>query len=96
MLGTKHKLYEKKLNAEVRSDEGSYQHPYKQNMAAIIPTLSGDLFHTMTELPEFSRFLTIPEPIIPGPRNPNFSAEGRMFFSFSVCDTLSTSSGGVI
>ena len=65
-------------------------------MAAISPTLSGDLFHTMTEWPEFSRFLTIPEPIIPRPRNPNFSAEGRMFFSFSVCDTLSTSSGGVI
>jgi hypothetical protein len=50
----------------------------------------------MTAWPEFSRFLTIPEPIIPRPRNPNFSAEGRMFFSFSVCDTLSTSNGGVI
>jgi hypothetical protein len=50
----------------------------------------------MTEWPEFRRFLTIPEPIIPRPRNPNFSAEGRMFFSFSVCDTLSTSNGGVI
>lgn len=59
-------------------------------------TLSGDLFHTITEWPELRRFLTIPEPIIPRPRNPNLSAEGSMFFCFNVCDTLSTSKGGVI
>jgi hypothetical protein len=50
----------------------------------------------MTEWPELRRFFTIPDPIIPRPRNPNLSADGNMFFCFSVCETLSTSKGGVI
>jgi hypothetical protein len=50
----------------------------------------------MTEWPELRRFFTMPDPIIPRPRNPNLSADGSMFFCFSVCETLSTSKGGVI
>jgi hypothetical protein len=32
---------------------------------------------------------------MPSPRKPNFKFEGRMFFSFRVCDIVSTSKGGV-
>jgi hypothetical protein len=67
-----------------------------QQESAVGLTLSGDLFQTMTEWPELRRFFTIPDPMIPRPRNPNLSADGSMFFCFSVCETLSTSKGGVI
>lgn len=52
-------------------------------------------FQTITECPELRRFLTIPEPIMPSPRKPNFNCEGRMFFSLRVLETFSRSSGGV-
>lgn len=58
-------------------------------------TLSDVRFQTITECPEFSRFLTMPEPIIPSPKKPNFKGDGRIFFSFNVWETLSTSNGGV-
>jgi hypothetical protein len=58
-------------------------------------TFSGDLFHTMTECPELSRFLTIPEPIIPRPRNPNLRLDGLMFLSLRDSLMLVRSSEGV-
>lgn len=46
----------------------------------IFLTLSGDLFQTITLCPEFKRFLTIPDPILPKPMNPNFKLDGLTFF----------------
>lgn len=60
-----------------------------------VPTFSGVRFHTMTECPELRRFFTIPAPIMPSPRKPNFSIEGIMFFSLRVCVTPAMSKGGV-
>lgn len=58
-------------------------------------TFSDDLFHTITLCPLLRRFLTIPDPMMPRPRNPNFNPEGSIFLSFKVWLTLPTSKGGV-
>ena len=58
-------------------------------------TFSCVLFQTITLCPLFSRFLTIPLPIIPRPRNPNFKSEACIFLSFKVWEIFSTSKGGV-
>ena len=58
-------------------------------------TFSVVRFQTMTLWPELSRFLTMPEPMMPRPRKPNLSDDAVTFFSLSVCVMRSTSSGGV-
>merc|ERR1719319_336588 len=47
-------------------------------------TFSTVLFHTVTVWPELSRFFTMPEPMMPRPRNPKFSLLGWMSFSLSI------------
>ena len=65
------------------------------NIINLYGTFSVVRFQTITLWPELSRFLTIPEPIMPNPRKPNLSVDGWTFFSFRVWETRSTSSGGV-
>jgi len=48
----------------------------------------------ITSCPEFNRFLTIPDPIFPKPRNPNFKGDGVMFFSNKALDIVVISNGG--
>lgn len=58
-------------------------------------TLAGVLFQTITECPEWIKFLTIPDPIIPRPKNPNFNWDGDISLSLSVLVIFSKSIGGV-
>ncbi len=70
-----------------------FQNQQTQNQTQKRLTLSGVLFHIVTECPEFSKFFKIPQPIFPKPRNPNFNFDGDIFFSFNVSETLVTSMG---
>ena len=47
-------------------------------------TFSTVLFHTVTVWPELSRFLTMPLPMMPRPRNPKLSLLGWMSFSLNI------------
>jgi len=61
----------------------------------LVHTFSCVRFHTITLWPLLIKFFTIPLPIIPSPRKPNFRFDGRMFFSLRVWDIVSRSKGGV-
>ena len=47
-------------------------------------TFSTVLFHTVTVWPELSRFLTMPLPMMPRPRNPKLNLLGWMSFSLNI------------
>lgn len=72
---------------------------YENNISPIVNmnmplTLESVLFHTMTWWPEFSKFLTMPLPMMPRPRNPNFMVLAWIFFSSKVSEMFCKSSGG--
>ena len=48
-------------------------------------------FQMVTWCPELIRFLTMPDPMMPSPRKPNFKSLGSMFFFFKVSETLDMS-----
>lgn len=73
-----------------------YSENKKQKKTKIlIHTFSCVRFHTITLWPLLIKFFTIPLPMMPSPRKPNFRFDGRMFFSLRVSDIVSRSKGGV-
>merc|ERR1719342_812531 len=51
-------------------------------------------FQTVTLCPELSRFLTIPDPMIPSPRKPNLRVEAWMSLSLRICEEVEMSMVG--
>lgn len=47
----------------------------------------------VTLCPEFKRFFTIPDPMLPNPMNPNFKFDGEIFLFNKDLDMLLTSNG---
>lgn len=67
----------------------------KKKKKTLIHTFSCVRFHTITLWPLLIKFFTIPLPMMPSPRKPNFRFDGRIFFSLRVFDIVSRSKGGV-
>lgn len=59
------------------------------------PTFLSVLVQMFTLCPELIKFLTIPDPMMPNPKNPKDSVEASMFLFFKFSDTLFMSIFGV-
>jgi len=69
---------------------------YNINIEIQMITLSGVRFQMLTLCPEFNKFLTIPDPILPKPMNPNDNFDGTIFLVFITLDISLTLANGVL